>query len=183
MNTTTLNMTTLDGGVIIKEGGGATPTPPSSGGEVLEGEYYLAKPNGWYWKLTDKLSTGTVEFQYQAITACFLMFSTVYEVVKGDLNLIYKSGILTAYRDIGSLQTIAVDGLNATPSTSLWIAIAEGGNTKIDFGEMQGEYNSLYEVICALAMPMTETEFEAMMLAEYGLQRITKEEYEALITA
>ena len=30
MNTTTLNMTTLDGGVIIKKGG-ATPTPPSGG--------------------------------------------------------------------------------------------------------------------------------------------------------
>ena len=30
MNTTTLNMTTLDGGnVIIKKGGGGTPTPPS----------------------------------------------------------------------------------------------------------------------------------------------------------
>lgn len=47
MNTTTLNMTTLDGGVIIKRG--TAPAPPS-GGEVLEGEYYLAKPNGWYWK-------------------------------------------------------------------------------------------------------------------------------------
>ena len=31
MNTTTLNMTTLDGGVIIKKGG--TPTPPSVGSD------------------------------------------------------------------------------------------------------------------------------------------------------
>lgn len=53
MNTTTLNMTTLDGGIIIKrgEGGGGTPTPPS-GGDVLEGEYFLAKPNGKYKKIT-----------------------------------------------------------------------------------------------------------------------------------
>lgn len=31
MNTTTLNMTTLDGGVIIKKGGGTSPKPPSWG--------------------------------------------------------------------------------------------------------------------------------------------------------
>lgn len=31
MNTTTLNMITLDGNVIIKKGGGGTPTPPSGG--------------------------------------------------------------------------------------------------------------------------------------------------------
>lgn len=37
MNTTTLNMTTLDGGVIIKKGGGGTPTPPSgSGASTIE---------------------------------------------------------------------------------------------------------------------------------------------------
>ena len=39
MNTTTLNMTTLDGNVIIKKGGGGTPTPPS-GGENGDWEYY-----------------------------------------------------------------------------------------------------------------------------------------------
>ena len=35
MNTTTLNMTTLDGGVIIKKGGGGGSTPPSG-----DWEYY-----------------------------------------------------------------------------------------------------------------------------------------------
>lgn len=49
MNTTTLNMTTLDGGVIIKKG--TAPAPPSGGGE-LEGEYFLAKSNGRYWKFS-----------------------------------------------------------------------------------------------------------------------------------
>lgn len=86
MNTTTLNMTTLDGGIIIKrgEGGGATinnqdkvvditengtteviadggytglgkvtiNTEVSGGGGELDGEYFLAKPNGRYWKFT-----------------------------------------------------------------------------------------------------------------------------------
>lgn len=67
MNTTTLNMTTLDGGVIIKrvEGGGSTPTPPS-GGEVT----YYSIPNdadivmkrlviGYATYIKGTLSTGT----------------------------------------------------------------------------------------------------------------------------
>lgn len=36
MNTTTLNMTTLDGGVIIKKGGGGGSTPPSGGESTIE---------------------------------------------------------------------------------------------------------------------------------------------------
>lgn len=43
MNTTTLNMTTLDGGnVIIKKGGGGTPTPPS-GEREKAGMTYVPK--------------------------------------------------------------------------------------------------------------------------------------------
>lgn len=44
MNTTTLNMTTLDGNVIIKkgEGGGSTPTPPSGGEREVS---YYSIPN------------------------------------------------------------------------------------------------------------------------------------------
>jgi hypothetical protein len=36
MNTTTLNMTTLDGGVIIKRGEGGGSTPPSGGESAME---------------------------------------------------------------------------------------------------------------------------------------------------
>ena len=36
MNTTTLNMTTLDGGVIIKKGEGGGSTPPSGGESTIE---------------------------------------------------------------------------------------------------------------------------------------------------
>lgn len=44
-------MTTLDGGVIIKKE--TAPAPPSGGGGAdLEGEYFLAKPNGRYWKFS-----------------------------------------------------------------------------------------------------------------------------------
>ena len=41
MNTTTLNMTTLDGGVIIKKG--TAPAPPSGGRETM---YFAAKDGG-----------------------------------------------------------------------------------------------------------------------------------------
>lgn len=47
MNVTTLNMTTLDGNVIIKKGGGGTPTPPS-GGERDGWKYYLLNWDGLY---------------------------------------------------------------------------------------------------------------------------------------
>lgn len=42
MNTTTLNMTTLDGGIIIKRGEGGGSTPPSEGERVVS---YYSIPN------------------------------------------------------------------------------------------------------------------------------------------
>lgn len=184
MNTTTLNMTTLDGGVIIKKG--TAPAPPSGGGGAdLEGEYLLVRPNGWYWKVTDTFINLGIESQYQAITSLFVMFGTLYEVGSASSISGYVGSIelKLCYRDVGILQYIStqklVDYVNPIDS---WIVIAEGGKTKMDIGDIVGEFESIYEALCALAMPMTETEFEAMMLAQYGLQRITKEEYEALIT-
>lgn len=182
MNVKMLNHVSLDGDVIIKRGAGGG-TGGSGGGEVLEGEYYLARPNGWYWKVTDKFLTSTVDSQFQMVTTWFMMLGTAYEVLYiFSLNKAYKKNILQTYRDIGTLQAIANNEINVLPPTSSWVAIAEGGKTKIDMGEMSGEYNSIYEAGCALISPMTEAEFEAMVLSEAGLQRITKEEYESLIT-
>lgn len=46
MNVTTLNMTTLDGNVIIKKGGGGTtPTPPSGGDKTLYFDVSNVDPN------------------------------------------------------------------------------------------------------------------------------------------
>ena len=41
MNITTLNVISLDGGRIIRKGGGSTPTPPSGGGESASTIEYL----------------------------------------------------------------------------------------------------------------------------------------------
>lgn len=46
MNTTTLNMTTLDGGVIIKKGGGGGTTPPSGGESASTIEYLDVRDSG-----------------------------------------------------------------------------------------------------------------------------------------
>ena len=60
MNTTTLNMTTLDGGVIIKKGGGGTPTPPSGGESAME-----------YWDIT-AMSEGVYEVAQWATLLKFI---------------------------------------------------------------------------------------------------------------
>lgn len=156
-----------------------------SGGE-LEGEYVLLKRNGWYWKLTDTFINADKEFHYQTVTGLFIMMGTIYEalhVLTTTSSEVLRSELRICYRDIGALQEAYISNLDGETNVSRWRAIAEGGSTKIDFGGILGEYNSIYEAICALASPMTEAEFEAMMLSEYKLQRITKEEYESLITA
>lgn len=53
MNKVLLNVVNLDGGkVIIKKGGSSGGGNSGGGGTELEGEYFLAKPNGRYWKFT-----------------------------------------------------------------------------------------------------------------------------------
>ena len=81
MNTTTLNMTTLDGGVIIKKG--TAPAPPS-GGEVLEGEYFLAKPNGRYWKLN---------FITEETITNSLLYNSLNEEQQYAIHLLYLSAL------------------------------------------------------------------------------------------
>lgn len=179
-NITTLNMTTLDGGVIIKKE--TAPAPPS-GGDVLEGEYYLAKPNGWYWKFTDEFYALSTSDKNQFITSLFLMMGTMYEHIhQSSYGGNYKSGIRTCFRDIGMLQYVANNNIEDAGVISDWVACAEGGPTKINLGEIQGEYESIFHMVNSMVGEMTEEDFAAMMLSQYIIQRITKEEYEALLT-
>lgn len=181
MNTTTLNMTTLDGGVIIKKG--TAPAPPSSGGGAdLEGEYYLAKPNGWYWKFTDEFHALSTSKKNQFISTLFLMMGTMYEhIYQSSYGSNYKSEIKLCFRDIGMLQYVANNNIEDTEVISYWVACAEGGPTKINMGEVQGEYESIFHAVNSMVGEMTEEDFVAMILSQYKIQRITKEEYEALI--
>lgn len=154
------------------------------GGGNLSPDAIVYEPNGWYWKVTDTFINSGIDSQHQTITVLFFMLGSLYEVGYESTitNTIHRLELKLCYRDLGALQFVANNKLDYDSPVTEWRVIAEGGKTKIDIGETVGEFESLYEAFCALAMPMTETEFEAMMLAQYGLQRITKEEYEALIT-
>ena len=180
MNTTTLNMTTLDGGVIIKKGG-ATPNPPS-GGDVLEGEYYLVRPNGWYWKFTDEYHALSNADKTPIIGALFLFYGTMYECIYKGIKANLVEEIRLCYRDIGMLQYASNTNVEDIKVTSDWIACAEGGPTIFDFFEGY-EFESIFQAVNILEGEMTEAEFEAFILENFFLQRITKEEYESLITA
>lgn len=148
-----------------------------SGGE-LEGEYYLARPNGWYWRLV-KINTNVIEpntIEWDDYTRALMphsevnaLYDTIYKRIdasmirKGHYDSIYGLGKQVAW--INSEEKL----------TPFW-AIAEKGP---DFLGMK--FSSFYEIINTQE-PITEADFEAMMLEAYGLQRITKEEYESLIT-
>lgn len=180
MNTTTLNMTTLDGGVIIKRGGGGTPTPPS-GGEVLEGDYFLAKANEYYWKtnlpMVEKMTHDMPEYGvYNNFCTIFAEIGATFEGVRFDgSRLVYKAANfwIQTHRKYTSS-----DGTIFNPI----IAIRESDIDNPEFGK----YKSLVELYKTIAemegTPMTEEEVMAQ-IEGMGLTRITKEEYEALITA
>ena len=175
-------MTTLDGGVIIKKGG-ATPTPPPpSGGDILEGEYYLARPNGWYWKVTiataSSIKFGTAEWgRYGGFCAMFSMTQNIFsakpyfdpapnivlDVVAANIDI--NNEIHRRNEDLDFL--IPIIGFSEMPVTRyLGSAV---------------ECDSMYELMkMAVGEEVQESDFEAMMLSEYALQRITKEEYDAM---
>ena len=176
MNITTLNVVSLDDGRILKKGG-ATPTPPSGGGEVLEGEYQLYRPNGWYWKYVgDKIITTDNPlynmwlYQAMILLACDGLYSLIEDRY-------YELPFVWMLPEATSMQT--KEGKNIDFSS--FVGYAEKAVTYSSFG-LIGE--SLYEIgKTSTGQEISEADFEAMMLSDYKLQRITKEEYEALITA
>lgn len=202
MNTTTLNMTTLDGGnVIIKKGGGGTPTPPS-GGEVLEGEYYLAKPNGWYWKwigpnpwdMNDS-NIDPISFA-MSVGALWSTSDALYSGVNEENNgqrIKYPtpSHAMVLFRNVIE-QDISENSIIKMP-----LAFCEKETT---FGCKAENFTEIGEVhyknfmdfylqmMKANGMPqedidqVTEEMFAEVIPEMIGFQRITKEEYEALIT-
>lgn len=81
MNITTLNMTTLDGNVIIKKGGGGTPTPPgggeSGGSNVvyldLSGVQGYMKNALLYYSVLAKIQGDSVAYGVQIQPSGFLL--------------------------------------------------------------------------------------------------------------
>lgn len=151
-----------------------------SGGGELEGEYYLARPNGWYWRLikvnTNSISPDTTEWEdyTNAISLPIETFAIYDQIYQGAL-----SGSMLRYSHdratyINGQQVVYIQQKKSV--TPIW-ALSE---RECEVSAMK--FPSLYEFI-KTQQPMTEAEFEAFMLEMAGLQRITKEEYESLITA
>ena len=181
MNITTLNVVSLDDGRILKKGG-ATPTPPSGGGDVLEGEYFLAKANEYYWKpnlpMVEKITYDMPEYQvYKDFCTAFTQIGAAFEGVNFN-------GLRGGYKDVNYLlQKHYSAGLNDSAMLAPIIAVRESDIDNPNFGK----YRSLVEFYQAIAeqqgTPMTEEEVVALLEELLHLTRITKEEYEALITA
>ena len=153
----------------------------SGGGGELEGEYYLARPNGWYWKITDELNNASDDDYMPTIIGFSLLYGKVYDTIRDlGLGIVTQNDHILTYRNIGMLQARQQSKLEVDRSL---IAFREACPVTIDTGEVYIEANSVFELMNLTMGTMTEVEFEAMALAEFGLQRITKEEYESLIIA
>ena len=108
-----------------------------------------------------------------------------------DLGANYYEGLLTDTTTYGVFKSESILLLGAnirsmqnnTDNRGLCvIAVAESKYCSVkvdDTTTLTG--NSMYEIVNQI-QPMTEAEFDNFMQTNIGLQRITKEEYEALIT-
>ena len=135
----------------------------TGGGADLEGEYYLTSPNGWYWRCEkDELREGNDE------VIQFIKSGLYSAVVNGELLNVPRANsyISAAYvlKDYSGVQGFA--------------------ENKILF-EFEGmKFNSFAEMVYLSEEAATMEEAEEIAEEYYGLfglQRITKEEYESLI--
>ncbi len=85
MNVTTLNMTTLDGNVIIKKGEGGTPTPPSGGGSSS-------------WRYFDTTKATVTEGNLAVIAKLFSLFKNKYE--DNTTTILYELPTLELWENI-----------------------------------------------------------------------------------
>ena len=170
MNITTLNVVSLDDGRILKKGG-ATPNPPS-GGDVLPPDAIVLAPNGWYWKFTDEAISSDIWCN----VLLMMPYNTGVRYFDGKMkNAIYRD-YSSVWYDIGYYL-----GSGRTSENHIIYAISESIGCSIALDEQTTLVgDSVFEIFNQV-MPMTEAEFEAFMLENTYLQRITKEEYEALI--
>ena len=198
MNTTTLNMTTLDGGVIIKKG--TAPAPPS-GGEVLEGEYYLAKPNGWYWKWIGPNPWNTTDSSIDVLTftlsvgAFWSLSDALYSIILEENDGRRVKYPTPPHANI-IFHKIFQQDIDENPIVKMPLAFCEKETT---FGCKAENFTEIGEVhyknfmdyylqmMMANGVPpeqldqITEEIFAEELGKRIGIQRITKEEYEALI--
>lgn len=143
----------------------------SSGGE-LEGEDVLLKRNGWYWKFTEAGISSDI-------------WCNILVLMPFDMGICYFDGKtkITRYGDYRDIWYNIGYYLGGDRTTGDYIiyAISESIGCSVAIDEQTVIVgDSVFEIINQI-VPMTEVEFEAYMLENMYLQRITKEEYESLI--
>lgn len=152
----------------------------AGGGEVLEGDYFLAKANEYYWKpnlpMVEKLTVDMPEYSaYSSLCTLFTQIGAAFEGVR--LN-----GLRGGYKDVNFLLQTHFNACQGDSTIySPVIAVRESDIDNPNFGK----YRSLVELYKTSAetqgTPMTDEEVVAL-IEEMGVTRITKEEFEALIT-
>lgn len=151
----------------------------SGGGGNLSPDAIVYEPNGWYWKWVEGVPS---DFKQSAS----FLYATKHDLGAKFYNAIRKD--TTASDDCLSiidpflLGMTVVHMLNSADNRGACvIAFSESKYCSVTAGGTTYVGNSMYDIVSQL-QPMTEVEFESFIQTNMGLQRITKEEYEALIT-
>lgn len=176
MNIAKLNTVSLDDKTfIIKRG-----TSGGGGGEVLEGDYFLAKANEYYWKpnlpMAEKMTYDMPEYRV------YTRFCTIFADIGAAFEGVRLDGSRLAYKTANFwIQTHRNYTSSDNSVYNPFIAIRESDIDNPEFGKYKSLVE-LYKVVAEMqGTPMTDEEVVAQ-IEGMGLTRITKEEYEALIT-
>ena len=159
---------------LVEQGGSG-----GNGGGELEGDYFLARPNGWYWKpsmkMSEKMTYDMPEYRvYSSFLTAFTQMGSAYKAVR-------YNGEEYDYRNTLYLTTNHYNYTSGDSSIDKpFIAIKE---SNID--NIFGKYDSLVDMMKTTSemqgMSISEEEAIALVEETFLITRITKEEYESLI--
>lgn len=153
----------------------------SGGGGELSPDAEVYEPNGWYWKWAEGTPS---DFSGGALTLLMLFEAGI----KYDSCITAYIPKLTGLRlcDDATIVGLQIGRMEHTTDED-GICILAVSESKYIHYEVDDTTtiaaNSLYELICILEGTRPEFDFVSVIGTNFGLQRITKEEYESLITA
>jgi hypothetical protein len=147
---------------------GSTPTPPSGGGGTeLEGEYFLVKPNGRYWKFTFSPSPSYHYVDPNSLSAEQLeALSTFYSWFE-RLGVVY--GAAVCYDGVPLDDDLRVDGI-ADVGARIGRMSAMLNSTDINIGEFNRCFFSVWKECSVKTSIVTEY----IPLQEYDLVSFVK---------
>lgn len=170
---------------------------PQSGGTDLEGDYYLAKPTGRYWKFTcaDTHLQGGVHIPYvylrdrvkEEISALYNTFQflpvTTYSVVCASPGIPLNGSWVVSQSFIQAIIRVYEDSIALSESNHNYGYII--GAFQECTGELEGmKFNGIIDIVQTMLLmtegiEISEEEAIAMIHDVFMLEPITKEEYES----